>query len=52
MMPLLGYHGYASHMRKRFAEGNYVISERACRIWNEVPMLSLLVIVVGAIVRP
>jgi putative membrane protein len=49
---LLGYHGVAIWVRRRFAAGDYVLSERACRIWNEVPTLLLLVIVVGVIVRP
>jgi putative membrane protein len=49
---LLGYHGVAIWVRRCFAEGNYVLSERACRIWNEVPTLLLFVIVIGVIVRP
>jgi putative membrane protein len=49
---LLGYHGYASWVRKRFAEGRYVLSETACRVINEVPTLLLFVIVIAVIVRP
>jgi len=49
---LLGYHGLASWTRKRFATGNYVLSETACRWINEVPTLLLFVIVIAVIVRP
>ncbi|MCC7053409.1 MAG: protoporphyrinogen oxidase HemJ [Gemmatimonadaceae bacterium] len=49
---LLGYHGLASWVRKRFAEGKYVLSEVQCRFINEVPTLLLFVIVIAVIVRP
>ncbi len=49
---LLGYHGLASWTRKRFAAGDYVLSEKACRYINEVPTLLLFVIVIAVIVRP
>lgn len=49
---LLGYHGLASWARKRFAAGDYVLSEKACRYINEVPTLLLFVIVIAVIVRP
>lgn len=49
---LLGYHGLASWVRKRFAAGEYVFSETACRYLNEVPTVLLFVIVIAVIVRP
>ncbi len=49
---LLGYHGLASWTRKKFAAGDYVLSEKACRWINEVPTLLLFVIVIAVIVRP
>lgn len=49
---LLGYHGLASWVRKRFAAGDYVLTEVQCRIINEVPTLLLFVIVIAVIVRP
>ncbi len=49
---LLGYHGLAAWVRKRFAAGDYVFSETACRYINEVPTLLLFVIVIAVIVRP
>jgi putative membrane protein len=49
---LLGYQRLASWTRKRFASGDYVLSETACRAINEVPSLLLLVIVIAVIVRP
>ena len=49
---LLGYHGLASWTRQKFLQGEYVLSETACRWINEVPTILLLVIVIGVIVRP
>src|SRR5579883_2382566 len=49
---LLGYHGLAGVTRARFARGNFWLSERACRMINEVPTLLLLIIVIMAVVKP
>jgi putative membrane protein len=49
---LLGYHFYAMYVRKRFLAGDYMLSEKACRILNEVPAILLIIIVVAVIVRP
>ncbi|HPF62332.1 MAG: protoporphyrinogen oxidase HemJ [Gemmatimonadetes bacterium] len=49
---LLGYHALAAWVRVRFAAGDYVLSERACRILNEVPTVLLFIIVIAVIVRP
>lgn len=48
---LLGYHGLAIWVRQRFAVGDYVLTERACRILNEVPTILLFIIVIAVIVR-
>lgn len=48
---LLGYHGLALHTRKRFLQGDYFLSETACRWINEVPTVILFVIVIAVIVR-
>lgn len=48
---LLGYHGFASHTRKRFLAKDYFLSETACRWINEVPTILLFFIVIGVIVR-
>jgi putative membrane protein len=49
---LLGYHGLASWTRKKLLQGEYVLSETACRWINEVPTILLLIIVIAVIVRP
>ena len=49
---LLGYHALAAWVRVKFAAGQYVLSETACRWINEVPTVLLLVIVIAVIVRP
>jgi putative membrane protein len=48
---LLGYHGLASHTRKRFAKGDFYLTETACRFINEVPTVLLFLIVISVIVR-
>lgn len=52
VVALLGYHGLAIWVYRQFAVGRFVLSERACRVINEVPTLLLFVIVIGVIVRP
>lgn len=49
---LIGYHAYAAYVYKRFTVGDYVLTERQCRYWNEVPTLLLFAIVIAVIVRP
>lgn len=49
---LIGYHVFAGITRRRFARGDYFLSERACRLINEVPTLLLLVIVIMVVVKP
>lgn len=52
VVALLGYHGFASRVRKRFAEGDYVLTETQCRWWNEFPTVLLVVIVIAVVVKP
>lgn len=49
---LLAYHGLAVHVHKRFAAGQYVLSERACRIFNELPTLVLVGAVILVVFKP
>jgi len=49
---LFGYHGYASKVRKRFAQKDYFLSEKACRMINEVPTLILVVVVLLVVLKP
>jgi putative membrane protein len=49
---VLAYHGLAEYTRARFARGDYVFTERACRAINEVQTLLLVGIVVAVVVRP
>jgi protoporphyrinogen IX oxidase len=49
---LIGYQAYAGYVRRRMAHGIYPLSEKACRIINEVPTVLLIVIVLLAVLRP
>lgn len=49
---LVAYHALAIVTRRRFAQGDYFLSERACRVINEVPTLMLFVIVAMVILKP
>jgi protoporphyrinogen IX oxidase len=52
VVALLMYHALAIWVYRAFAAGRYVLSEKSCRVINEVPTLLLFVIVIGVIVRP
>lgn len=52
LVPLMLYHGFADYVRRRFAQDNYFLSERACRLINEVPSIVLVVVVILAVVKP
>ncbi len=45
-------HGKFAKMRKDFEAGGVVKSQRYYRIWNEVPAVLMVVIVILAVVRP
>lgn len=49
---LIGYQIFAGRVHKRFARGDYFLSERACRLINEVPTLLLIAIVLLAVLKP
>lgn len=49
---LIGYHVFAGITRRRFARGDYFLSERACRFINEAPTLLLIFIVIMVVVKP
>lgn len=49
---LMGYHIFAGITRRRFARGDYFLSERACRMINEVPTLLLIVTVLMVVLKP
>ena len=49
---LVVYQIFAGITHKKFKKGNYFLSEKACRMINEVPSLLLVVIVLLAIFKP
>ena len=49
---LAAVHGKFAKMRKDFETGGTVKSQRYYRIWNEVPAVLMVVIVILAVVRP
>lgn len=49
---LVAYQVFAGIVAKRFARGDFFLSERACRFMNEIPTLLLFVIVIMVVVKP
>ena len=49
---LIAYQVFAGITHKRFAKGNFFLSEKACRFINEVPTLALIATVIFVVVRP
>ena len=49
---LVAYQVLAVLTQERFSRGDYWLSEKACRIINEVPTLILVWIVILAVVKP
>ena len=49
---LIAYQVFAGITHKRFSRGDFFLSEKACRIINEVPTLVLIGVVIMAIVKP
>lgn len=49
---LVGYHLWAGYARARFARGDVFLTPLQCRIWNEIPLVFLIAIVVLAVLRP
>ena len=48
---LLAYHFFSGIVRRRFKKADYFLSERACRVINEVPTLCLIVMVIAVVVK-
>ncbi|GAA4047362.1 CopD family protein [Parerythrobacter jejuensis] len=49
---LSGYHGYMSATAKKMARGERPLSEKQLRLFNEVPALATVLVVVLVIVKP
>ncbi|MCE9625114.1 MAG: protoporphyrinogen oxidase HemJ [Deltaproteobacteria bacterium] len=49
---LIAYQIFAGIVAKRFARGDFFLSEKACRMINEIPTLLLVVIVIMVVVKP
>ena len=49
---LFAYHFYAGYVRKKFANQDFILSSKQCRMINELPTLILIIVVVMVIVRP
>jgi putative membrane protein len=49
---LIAYHAYAAHLVKLFAQDRNTRSSRWLRIFNEVPALFLIAIVLLVVVKP
>lgn len=49
---LAGVHGKFSAMRKAFAEGRANRTDRYYRVWNEVPTVLMIIIVIMVVVQP
>jgi protoporphyrinogen IX oxidase len=49
---LLGYHGLAEVTAKRFGRGDFFLSEKQCRMLNEIPTLILIAVVILVVYRP
>ena len=52
VVALIGYHHYCLKIIKAFAEDAPLHSERFYRIFNEMPVLALIVIVILAVIKP
>jgi putative membrane protein len=52
VMVLVAYQIFCGITHKQFARGEYFLSEKACRIINEVPTLCLIIIIILAVVKP
>ncbi len=49
---LMGYHFYSDFVHHQFAKEKFILTERACRMMNEIPTLLLFGIVFLVILRP
>lgn len=49
---LSGYQGWMSSVARRMARGERPVAERSLRLWNEVPALATILMVVLAVLKP
>jgi putative membrane protein len=49
---LSGYHLFIGYTLKRLKSDDYFLTSRQCRLWNEVPTLFLVFIVILAVLKP
>lgn len=49
---LMGYQFFSGITFRRFRKGNFFLTEKACRMINEVPTVLLITIVLLAILKP
>jgi putative membrane protein len=49
---LIGYHHYALYVSKKFAKKQFILTEKQCRLINEVPTVILIVIVFLVELKP
>ncbi len=52
VLALSGYHGFISAKAKAMARGERPLSEKALRLWGEVPAIITVLVVVLVIVKP
>ncbi len=52
VLALTGVHGFFSASVRRFAEDRNTLTSRQWRMWNEVPTVLMIVIVILVIVKP
>ena len=52
VLVLAGCHGAFSSMRRKLADGTATRTTRSYRIWNEVPAVLMVAVVVLAVVKP
>lgn len=52
VIALMAYQFFCGLTRRRFAKGDFFLSEKQCRMINEVPTLILIAVVILVIVRP
>ncbi len=52
VLGMIGFHGSLERFAGQFAAGKRPAGERFFRLWNEVPTVLLIVIVIAVVVRP
>ncbi len=52
VMGLMAYHFFATSIHTKMLDGKRPLSEKMCRIVNEVPTVLLIIIVIMVVIRP